>query len=264
MKRWLALLVLLPALAAANCSRAIEVPVAAMGFSVMVQDGKYQGVYPDWLAQISQATGCQFQYQAVPRARLMQMFELGQADLLIPATRTTERDALGDFVPLIRTRPAIVSLQAAPRSPLRTLGELLQRQELRVVVVRGYDFGGPYRQAVEVFHRQGRLVLESEPSGVAKALQLGLADVTLIVPSILVGSVLTDDKLRDLAERLRIENVDEFPWTTSGVYLSRQRLPEADRRRLTKAFQAAGPQVWQHFNRLHPAGSLGSSIQPIQ
>ena len=79
--------------AAAACSRAIEAPVAPIGLSVVVHGHAVGGIYPDWLAEVSRRTGCRFTHPIVPRARLAQMFELGQADLLIPASRTSPRDS---------------------------------------------------------------------------------------------------------------------------------------------------------------------------
>lgn len=257
-------LLLAAASAAATCSRPLQVPVAPLGMSVIVQGSEIRGVYPEWLQQVSTASRCHFEFVAVPRARLNQMFELGQADLMIPASRTQPRDALGSFVPLVRTRPALISLNERERAPLQTLGDLIARQELRVAIVRGFDFGDSYRQAVEIFLRQGRLVQEADPAGVGRALQRGLADVTIMTPSILVGTLELDERLRPLVPQLRLENVEEFPWHDSGVYLSRQRLSEADRRRLTTAFQRHSRAVWQFFTQIYPPGSLGGSIQPTR
>ena len=259
-----AALALLPWMAAAQCSRPIQVPVAPIGLSLILKGNEVSGVYPDWLAELAPRIRCRFDYQVVPRARLNQMFELGQADLMMPATRTTPRDAFGVFVPLIRTRPALISLRERGLPALNTLGDLIARRELRVVVVRGFDFGDRYRQAVEVFQRQGRLVLEAEPAGVAKALQLGLADVTILTPSNFIGTLLLDERLRPMSEQLRLENVEEFPWSDSGVYLSIQRLTAADRRLLQRSFTASRAEVWKRFNHHYPPGSLGGSIAPIR
>ena len=249
--------------AAAACSRAIEAPVAPIGLSVVVHGHAVGGIYPDWLAEVSRRTGCRFTHPIVPRARLAQMFELGQADLLIPASRTSPRDALGDFVPLVRSRPALLSLRGRELPALQTLGDLLRRHELRVAVVRGFDFGATYRLAVETFQRQGRLILEAEPAGVARALQLGIADVAIMAPTTLIGTLELDDRLRPLARELRVENIEELPWNDSGVYLSRKRLAAADRALLIRAFRAASPEVWPLFTQRHPPDSLGNSIQPI-
>lgn len=248
---------------AAGCSRPIEAPVAPMGLSVTVHGQSVGGIYPDWLAEVRRRSGCSFVHPIVPRARLALMFELGQADLLIPASRTAPRDALGSFVPLVRSRAALLSLRSRALPALQTLGELLSRRELRVVVVRGFDFGDGYRLAVEAFQRQGRLVLEAEPAGVARALQLGIAEVAIMAPTTLIGTLELDERLRPLLVDLKVENIEELPWNDSGVYLSRKRLGPADRALLTRAFRAASPEVWKLFTERHPPDSLGNSIQPI-
>jgi polar amino acid transport system substrate-binding protein len=42
--------------------------------------GKPDGVYPEMLRQIANASGCKMAFAVVPRARLEMLFETGQAD----------------------------------------------------------------------------------------------------------------------------------------------------------------------------------------
>ena len=51
-------------------------------------DRRYELVKGE-LREMAPATGCEFEIQRVPRARLVRMFEAGQADLLIPASART-------------------------------------------------------------------------------------------------------------------------------------------------------------------------------
>jgi polar amino acid transport system substrate-binding protein len=100
----MALLLVWGASAEAACSRVMRVPVAAIGLSVTASGGAVGGVYPDVLRRIEADSGCRFEFSVVPRARLEAMFIGGQADLLLPATRTPARDARGHFVPMGRAR----------------------------------------------------------------------------------------------------------------------------------------------------------------
>ena len=59
------------------------------------------------------------------------------------------------------------------------------------------------------------------------SLQLGIADVAIMAPTTLIGTLELDDRLRPLARELRVENIEELPWNDSGVYLSRKRLAAA-------------------------------------
>jgi polar amino acid transport system substrate-binding protein len=72
------------------------------------------------------------------------MFEAGKADLLIPASSTPRRDQHGLFIPMLGNRPLLISLQGT-RAPINTMQDLIERRELRVALVRGYDYGASYQ-----------------------------------------------------------------------------------------------------------------------
>lgn len=245
----------------AGCDRPLRVPVAPAGFSVRFDGETVRGIYPDWLRLLEAPSGCRMAFETVPRARLNRMFELGQADLMIPAARTPERDAVGLFVPLLRTRPAFLSLRQRELPPLTSLGVLLARRELRVAVVRGHEYDARYRQAVEVFHRQGRLVQEPDAASVARALQQGLADLTILLPTTFYGTLMVDEARRSDVELFRVHQVEEFDWIALGAYLSRQRFGKAELARLTSLMQAAKPQLWQSFQAHYPLRMLEGNAQ---
>ncbi|WP_349744068.1 substrate-binding periplasmic protein [Roseateles cavernae] len=244
----------------ADCSRAMQVPAAPVGLSMIVSDEGIGGVYHDVLNGIS---GCNFLFTPVPRARLEAMFENGRADLLIPAARTPRRDEFGVFVPLIYARATLISLNAE-RAPVRSLQELRERKELRVALVRGFDYGDAYQALIKDLRAQGRLFLDVDPVSVGRMLQAGLADITIMAPSILVGALLADTRFKPLIERLRYEPVDELPWVDSGAYISRTSVSEQDRAVLREALEKASRSgiVWKTFQRYYPVGSLADSIKP--
>lgn len=244
----------------ASCSRVMQVPVAAIGLSVTHGDEGFGGVYPEILRSVQ---GCNFVLSAVPRARQQALFESGRADLLVPASRSPQRDEWGYFVPLVQARAVLISLQSE-RAPLKSLRELRDRRELRVALVRGFDFGEAYQDLLRDLRAQDRLVLEADVLGVARLLAAGMADVTVMAPSILIGAIAVDRRWNTLPDRLRIEPVDELPWGDSGVYISRSSVNEADRLALTTALErvARSGQVWRAFQRYYPPGSLAESIRP--
>ena len=95
----------------AACPRPVQVPVAATGFSVIVDaQQKVSGIYPDVLTEAGNRANCRFVFKAVPRARLEALFETGAADMLLPAPRTARRDQHGLFVPLIQARATVISV----------------------------------------------------------------------------------------------------------------------------------------------------------
>ena len=113
-RRTVAMLTLaLPSLAGAQCSRDIQVPISAIGASVVVNGASISGIYPDLLRSMGAKLGCNFIFTPVPRARLEAMFEAGKADLLIPASSTPRRDQHGLFIPMLGSRPLLISLQGA-------------------------------------------------------------------------------------------------------------------------------------------------------
>jgi polar amino acid transport system substrate-binding protein len=250
--------------AEAGCSRPIHVPMAPIGLSVSFEDTRAQGIYPTMLREVAASAQCQFDIHKVPRARLQSLFDAGQADLLIPASTTPARDAVGEFVPLIQVRASLLTLDADAPVP-RSLAELLAQPDYKLVVVRGFSFGPAYDSTIATLRQRQRLVEEADPNGVARALRQGLAQATVMTASILVGTLVIEPELMPLLKRLRIEPLEELGWHASGLYLSRRGLSEADRRTLRQAFSqvARSGRIWQLFNELHPPGSLGVSIRPL-
>lgn len=251
----------LPGAAWAGCSRPIQVPVGSVGLSVVVEGEQISGAYPLLLQQLGAAQGCRFVFQAVPRARLERLFEVGEADLIVPATHSERRDAFGEFVPLIQSRAAAVSLQHR-RAPLRSAAELLARKELRVVVVRGFDFGGPYQRLLEQLREQGRLQQEADVGTLLRALQQGLADLAVLAPSNVYGVAPPGGKPLD--EQLHVEPLEDLPWREAGMYLSKRSLSPADRDTLRRMLQEAerSGAVWRALSLAYPAQALEGAMRP--
>ena len=245
------------------CSRDITVPVAPIGLSVTVTGEAVAGVYPEVLRSSVAREGCPLKFSVVPRARQELMFETGRADLLVPATRTPKRDESGVFVPMVSSRATVISL-SSERAPLRSLAELQARREMRVVLVRGFDYGESYQALIKELDQQGRLSLAADAVSVARMLGNGMAEATVMAPSILVGALLSDARVRPLLEQLRYEPVDELPWGESGVYVSKTALSEVDRQNLLALLERAAKsgQVWREFVKHYPPGSLTGSVRP--
>lgn len=102
---------LMPIVVRAQCSRPLNVPVSAFGYSLLTQGKIALGIYPDLLRSIGIKSSCSFVFTVVPRARQESLFEHGMADLLIPAIKTRRHDAFGIFVPLIVIRATLISIR---------------------------------------------------------------------------------------------------------------------------------------------------------
>lgn len=248
----------------ADCSRALQVPMAELGVGVMFEGDRLAGVYPSLLKELGPAAGCEFVTSQVPRARQQRLLETGQADILIPAARSPGRDAHGEFVPLLQIRPGLMGFDRE-RPPLRSLAQLLAAPELRLAAVRGFSYGTPYEDAVAQLRAQQRLVEEADVAGVVKALRKGLAHVTIMAPYVMEGTLSRDPKLAPLVKDLRVELLDELPWGETGAYLSRHSLKEVDREQLRQCFGKAGRsgRVHQLFMEHSSWSGLADTVRPL-
>lgn len=246
----------------AECTRPIQVPVAETGLSVIIQGQEVSGIYRDILDDVSKHSNCQFVYKPVPRARLEAMFQAGTADLLLPAPRTELRDQHGIFVPLVQARAAVISMEGK-RYPIQSL-EDLKRLQLRVAVVRGFDYGERYERFLADMRGNERLFVEVSPVAVARLLQAGIADAAIMTPTVLAGAIQGDSRVSGMLPRLHIDSVDELGWVESGIYLSKTSLGEADRRELFNALSAPALSkvIWDSYKRRYPRDILAGSLRP--
>jgi polar amino acid transport system substrate-binding protein len=257
------LLAIVPA-AHAACSRPIQVAVSPTGHSAIIKGNVYTGVYPEILKSIQAKGGCKFVFSTVPRARQQAMFLAGDADFLFPANRTPLRDLTGHFVPMVSSRAAIMTID--PKfDAFHSLAQLRARKELRVALVRGYDYGDAYRALAQDLTNEQRVFLEADAIGVARLLKAGFADVTIMSPSLFNSAITTDSRVSDIAPKLRIDPVDDLPWTENGVYLSTKSLSQADRNELDAQLSAAvrSGKVWEAYQRFYPIEVLKNSIRPL-
>jgi polar amino acid transport system substrate-binding protein len=245
------------------CSRPFNVPVSAIGMSVTVSGLNVGGVYPELLRSLDGKNGCTFNFSPVPRARLEAMFETARADILVPATRTPRRDQLGYFVPVIVSRATLISIDAK-RAPVHTMQQLRDRKTLRLALVRGYDYGQAYQALAKELTAQGRVVLETDAVSVARLINVGLADATIMAPTILAGAIEGDARVGSMLPRLRIEPIDELPWGESGIYISRTSVGSEDRAELERLITAAvkSGAAWDIYKRYYTPDVLNMSSRP--
>ncbi|MYM25857.1 transporter substrate-binding domain-containing protein [Duganella sp. FT135W] len=248
--------------AVAGCSREISVPVSANGASVMIDGLTVKGIYPDLLRAIGSKAGCQFAFTVVPRARQVAMFNAGTADVLVPASRTPARDKFGTFMPMINHRAMLISVNNG-RAPITSAQDLLARKELRVAVVRGFDYGEAYSALIEELQKQGRLFVQVDVIAVARLLQAGSADVTIMGPTLLAGAIRRDPRVHGMQEKLKAEAIPELPWHQSGAYISNALKPE-DQATIRDALDKAGKtnQIMEGYLRYFRADVLNDSVRP--
>jgi polar amino acid transport system substrate-binding protein len=257
------LLLVGPGMANAACSRALNVPVGPMGITITVDSAnQIGGIFPDMLRAAGAAAGCEFTWSVAPRARVEAMFEAGQVDLLLAASRTAKREQIGIFVPMVATRATMLSIDAK-RPPVRSIAELLARRELRVALVRGYDYGEAYNAAVQKLGEQNRLILDSTAGKVARLINEGVADVTIMTAVGMAGAITADERLAGMMDKLRVEPLEELPWGEMGIYISRQTVSPDDAAQVEKIIVSLGKKktLWEAYKRYYPAGLLVESIR---
>ncbi|MCG2583582.1 ABC transporter substrate-binding protein [Massilia sp. TS11] len=214
-----------PALAA--CSRPIQVPMAPHGVAIVSKNDKAAGVLPDLLQSLGEAHGCKFVFSLVPRARLEMLFKEGNADLIVLSTRSPERDRAGSFVPMINYRAVLVSNKPLP-TPVHTVEELVKNTELRIALVRGFDYGPAYRTLLEPA-LTARVQLANDLNDLMRRLQANIADVTILPYSSAYNTIVDDARLKGLDATLTIHALDDLPWQDAGFYVSSRTLAPADK-----------------------------------
>jgi polar amino acid transport system substrate-binding protein len=249
--------------AAAICTRTLQVPISPVGISVTVRGNAVSGIYPDILREVGAKLSCQFNFSPVPRARQEALFEVGESDILVPAVHSSVRDKHGYFVPMVQTRAMLLSVDETG-APITNFTALLERKDLRVAVVRGFDYGPAYFALLDKLTAQGRLLQDSTPANVARLLKDGMADVAIMPPSTMAATLLGDPRIEMLMDKLRAEALDELEWNDAGLYLSRRTLP-ADVRRALEAELASAPRsraVFDRFRLQLPAHLIKVSMRP--
>lgn len=238
----------------AKCSRTVQVPVSLTGLSVIVKDNRYTGIAPDFLSLVETKSNCRFVYYQVPKNRQEFLFESGKADLLITTVKTDKRDKVGHFVPLIQIRAALISMQSAG-APIQNFADLLSREQLRLVAVRGFDYGLGYQEILKEMAKRKRLIVEPDAVSVARSMQKNSNYVTIMTPTLFFGFVRTEKILQDLEGKVRYDKLDELPWTDSGMYISKSALSTNDQVYLKAHMDklAATDVVWKSYLSVYPS-----------
>ncbi|MBC3873237.1 type 2 periplasmic-binding domain-containing protein [Undibacterium flavidum] len=219
----------------------------------MYKDHKYYGIMPDFLSLIEAKSNCRFVYYYVPKNRQENLFESGKADLLIATVRTAKRDKSGTFISLFQLRATVISIEDQ-HAVIQSVQDLLSRNDLRLVVVRAYDYGPAYQSILEEMNRLGRLTIEPDPVSAARTMLNNPRYVTIMAPTLFFGVVQTEALLKPLSGKLRYDKLDELPWTASGIYISNSSLQANDHNYLKAVLEkyAATDAVWKSYLSLYP------------
>lgn len=249
--------------AADQCSRAIHVPVSSLGWSVVIKGDHYSGILPDFMQQLSLKSQCRFLFSSVPKNRQEILFETAQSDLLLPAIRTGKRDKSGRFVSLLQLRPVLISVETN-QAPIQNEQALLARRDLKLLVVRAFDYGTEYQTIMKKMAQAGRLLQESDALSVARTMKKDARYVTIMTATIFEGVLAREPFVASLRGHVRYESLDELPWVDSGLYISTRSLPEQDQLYLKEEIEKlnATDLLWKLYLNYYSADILKIGMRP--
>jgi polar amino acid transport system substrate-binding protein len=248
--------------ASAGCSRPMQVPIGPSGMSVRINGDDVGGLVPDLLRRGGKLVGCEWIWTIAPRARVEAMFEAGQSDLMLAVTRTTRREELGHFIPMLSTRASVIHF-GANLPTLRTLADIAARKELRVAALRGADYGEEFNALLDLLASEKRLIFESNPVAVARVIEAGRADLTITIPIAQYGPLNADPRFAYLVGKMRFIVLDDLTWSQTGLYISKASVNAADRAVLEKMFadMLKSGVMWNALKANYPLELLRESVR---
>lgn len=222
--------------AQANCARELSVGISDLGFGAYLQDGQWQGMAPDLIAELARRSGCKLKLSPRPRARVLLEFEQGQLDIITSAMQAPERDRLGHFLPYAFAELDLVFVGDAPP---RTLDELRQRPDLKLGTVRGVRLG-KLKGAVDRMFASRQAEYSPDFDNLVAKLAAGRLQAA-IIPSVIHAKMRRDGVLP--ARAVTVDLV-EGPPEVVGLYLNRANVATEDVQLLQRHVEAMRREGW--------------------
>jgi polar amino acid transport system substrate-binding protein len=211
------------AVAAAACSRPIVVPASPLGRMIEVDPvrGTAWGIYPDLLRAYGARAGCVLVFPVMPRARAEVLLRNGEADLLLGAVKVSERDAWGEFMPMLNSEWVLISRGggAAPRS----VQALLDQRHIMFNAVRGFNAGPAYLDLLAGLERRGALEYVNDAQTIVRKMAAGRVDYTVMPSHTFAGAL--GEVAPQPALTVRYSRLEGLPPAVIGVYLAKTLAP---------------------------------------
>ena len=215
------------------CSRPIQIAASPIGRSMMISpEGKITGATKAFFDLIEKDTACVFEYVTVPRARAWHMLEAAQIDLVADATRSPDRDRVAQFVEVGKSRAVLISLPKRVLKP-KTVDELID-SPLTLITLTGHFWGQAYVALLSDPKMQGRISSVPSPETAVKMLLHGRADTILTSQAAIADAW---EKSGNSA-KLNITELEDLPALTIGLYMSKAKMSEPDRKLIESAIFA--------------------------
>jgi polar amino acid transport system substrate-binding protein len=240
----------------AACSRIINVPVAPTGTSVIVKDNEVSGVFPEMLKGIGSKVGCQFNFPIVPRNRLSIMFmQTNEADLFLPSTQTKERDQMGLFMPFLKMRLALFTLQDKKIDKIN-VQQLLAKKDWMAITVRGYSIGEEYVNLFTQLEKEKRVTYADDVLMLTRMLKAGRADFAILLPSLFFSSFENDESDITLKNAFSFVYLEGMSSISSGVYISKKSLNQHDQHTLRTMFASVDKATLKHYYKTYSSPEI--------
>ncbi|WP_348945009.1 hypothetical protein ABHF33_16695 [Chitinibacter sp. FCG-7] len=241
------------------CSRTIQVGVSPITQSLIVSKDQVQGgIYIDALREVSRKTGCKFDFIEAPFVRTLHMFSVShEVDLIPIAIQRTQLEQAGDFIPIVKSRIALISYGGALNDPIKAM----ERGELKINIVRGAPYASTaYIELIQRLRQQGALEEVAEPNIIARKLQAGRIHAAIMPPTTFYQAML-ENQLDP--KQVHITLLTQIPLVQAGAYLSKTRLTPTDYALLHKALssQFQSPAFWQQYKKTYP-GWILKGLEP--
>lgn len=231
------LLALASTAAPAACSREFSVGISELGYGAYQQGGKWQGIVPALVAELSRRSGCPLVLAGRPRARVVLEFEQGQLDMMTSSLQLPERDRIAYFLPYSYTEvDLIIASDKVPRS----LEDWRQRPELKLGMVRGIRLSPRLNAIVDTLLASRQAELSSDYENLAAKLVAGRVQAALI-PSVIHVKLRRDGQLPSQATTV---DLPEATTDVLGLYVNRSAATSEDVQLLRQHLDAMRREGW--------------------
>nr|WP_315477392.1 hypothetical protein [uncultured Undibacterium sp.] len=108
--------------------------------------------------------------------------QTNEADLFLPSTQTKERDQMGLFMPFLKMRLALFTLQDKKIDKIN-VQQLLAKKDWIAITVRGYSIGEEYVNLFAQLEKEKRVTYANDVLMLSRMLKAGRADFAILLPS---------------------------------------------------------------------------------
>ena len=206
--------------AQALCPKGGPIRFSHYEFGLLYSQGR-GGIDEDVQRELEKRSGCRFEVDVRPRARIWLDLETGQLDMAGSGVQTSARDRFAWFAHYVQEDNLVVLGPKVPSS-VRSMADFIAQPGLQLGGVRSFSYSPYYDQQVAELTRQGRVYLVADALSLYRMFDLGRFDA-LIASQFLTGYYF---KLLGLQVPPRLEDWDPASSTPSGLVVAKHRFTD--------------------------------------